>query len=221
MDRILAAALALCTSICHEGAFAADPLRICALGDSYTIGEGVAADQRWPIQLAAALRAGGIAVAEPTMIARTGWTAGDLLAAIERDYPAAGDLVTLQIGVNDQFRGRGIDAFAPDFAAVLVRALALAGTPDRLLVLSIPDWGVTPFATGQDRAAIAAQIDAFNACARTRVVAAGARWIDVTTISREAARDRTLIAADGLHPSATMYARWVALLLAEGVGRAR
>ncbi len=221
MGKILAAVLALSAQICHVGAFAAVPLRIRALGDSYTIGEGVAADQRWPAQLAAALRTGGITVAEPTVIARTGWTAGDLLAAVDRDDPAAGDLVTLQIGVNDQYRGRGLDAFAPDFAAVLARALALAGTPDRLIVLSIPDWGATPFAAGRDRAAIAMRIDAFNACARAQAITAGACWIDVTTISREAAHDRTLIAGDGLHPSATMYARWVALLLAEGVGRAR
>lgn len=217
MGRILALAFSL---LAHH-AVAADALRICALGDSYTIGEGVAADAGWPAQWAAALRRDGHVVAEPTVVARTGWTAGDLLAALARnDLATDYDLVTLQIGVNDQYRGRSVAAFAPDFAAVLARALAIAGAPERLIVLSIPDWGAMPFAAGQDRAAIAGRIDDFNDWEKRQVIAAGARWVDVTPISREALSEPALIAGDGLHPSAAMYARWVAVLQADRVDRA-
>ncbi len=218
MGRILVLAFSL---LAHQ-TVAAEALRICALGDSYTIGEGVTADARWPVQLAVALRRDGHVVAEPTVVARTGWTAGDLLAALARhDLATDYDLVTLQIGVNDQYRGRSVAAFAPDFAAVLARALAIVESPERLIVLSIPDWGATPFATGQDRAAIAGRIDDFNAWERRQVLAVGARWVDVTAISREALTEPALIAGDGLHPSAAMYARWVALLQADQDARAR
>ncbi len=190
-------------------------VRVLALGDSYTIGQGVAPTERWPVQLAAALRAGGRVVAEPRIIARTGWTTDELAQAIAvSNVPADYDLVSLLIGVNDQYRGRSISDYPERFRSLLKQAIGFAGgRPGRVLVVSIPDWGVTPFASGRDRAKIAAEIDAYNALNRAAAEAAGARYVDVTAISREAATDRSLLAPDGLHPSAAMYARWVELAL--------
>jgi len=186
---------------------------ILALGDSYTIGESVAAGERWPVQLAASLRAGGQPVAEPRIVARTGWTTDELAQAIAAAKPASDhDLVTLLIGVNDQYRGRPIPDYPERFRALLRQAIGFAGgRPGRVLVLSIPDWGATPYATGRDRAKIAAEIDAYNALNRAATEAAGARYVDVTPVSREAATDAGLLAPDGLHPSGAMYARWVEL----------
>jgi lysophospholipase L1-like esterase len=190
-------------------------VRFLALGDSYTIGEGVAPAERWPVRLAAALRAGGQVVAEPHIIARTGWTTDELAQAIAASPVGSDhDLVSLLIGVNDQYRGRPVSEYPERFRSLLRQAIGFAGgRPARVLVLSIPDWGVTPFASGRDRARIAAEIDAYNAVNRAESVAAGARWVDVTAVSREAAADRTLLAPDGLHPSAAMYARWVDLVV--------
>ncbi|GIW13428.1 MAG: lysophospholipase [Tepidiforma sp.] len=190
--------------------------RVLALGDSYTIGEAVDPADRWPVQLVARLRADGIAIDEPVIIARTGWTTAELAAAIDAAPPAGTfHLVSLLIGVNDQYRGLPCNgAYRARLDGLLHRARAFAaGDPSRLLVLSIPDWGVTPFAAGRDRAAVSAAIDAFNAVNRAAAEAAGAAWVDVTQVSRTAAADPSLLASDGLHPSAAMYARWVERVL--------
>jgi lysophospholipase L1-like esterase len=190
-----------------------------ALGDSYTIGEGVGAEERWPVRLRAALEALGIALNEPRIIARTGWTTAELLAAIAAASPpppANHDLVTLLIGVNDQYRGYGLDAFRSGFDALLVRAIELADNdPRRLVAVSIPDWSVTPFAASDPRGqvAIAAEIDEFNAVVRNLATASGAAFVDVTADSRRAKHDRDLLAADSLHPSAAMYKSWASLIL--------
>lgn len=192
------------------------PLRFLHLGDSYTIGEGVAPPEGWPAQLAARLRREGLDLEPPRIIATTGWTTAELTAAIDADPPAGPfALVTLLIGVNDQYRGLPADAvYRARLDGLLRRAVRFAGDDaSRVIVLSIPDWGVTPFAAGRDRAAVAAAIDAFNAVNRAAAEAAGAGWLDVTAVSREAAADPALLAADGLHPSAAMYGRWVDLLL--------
>ncbi len=192
------------------------PARHLALGDSYTVGEAVDPAERWPAQLAARLRIEGLRVADPVVVAATGWTTSDLLAAIDAAPPRGTfGLVTLLIGVNDQYRGLPCDtAYRARLDALLRRAVSFArGEPARVLVLSIPDWGVTPFAAGRNRAAVAAAIDAFNTVNRAAAEAAGAGWLDVTPASREAASDPALLAPDGLHPSAAMYARWVDLLL--------
>lgn len=190
-------------------------MRFLALGDSYTIGESVVPSERWPAQLAALLRARGFDVGEPAIIAATGWTTDELSAGIDRAGPqGAYELVSLLIGVNNQYRSRGLDEYRQQFAALLQRAAAFAGgKPGRLLVLSIPDWSVTPFAAGRDHAAVAAEIDAFNAVNREEAERLGARYVDVTPFSRTAAADPTLIAADGLHPSGKMYAEWARLAL--------
>ena len=192
--------------------------RYLALGDSYTIGEGVDAKDRWPVRLAAALRSSGIPVADPRIIARTGWTTSELLEGIAAASPPPlpiHDLVTLLVGVNDQYRGYGVDAFASGFERLLARAMEFAANdPHRVVVVAIPDWSVTPFARSDPRGqqAIAGEIDAFNATARQVSTASRAAFVDVTGDSRRAAEDHTLLAADSLHPSASMYASWVRLI---------
>ena len=188
-----------------------------ALGDSYTIGEGVAASGRWPELLARALRAEGLDLAAPRVIAATGWTTDELSAAID----AAGDLgkwgfVSLLVGVNNQYRGRGLDDYRDGFTALLVRAIALAGgISGRVLVLSIPDWGTTPFgaASGRDLAQVSRELDAFNAAAREICEAHGVAFVDITGVSRERGGEPAMLAEDGLHPSTAMHALWTALAL--------
>lgn len=190
------------------------------LGDSYTIGESVSVSQRWPVQLAANLRARGLEVAEPILIARTGWTTDELTAAIEQGPPTGSfDLVTLLIGVNNQYRGRTAEDYRLEFRALLGRAIGFAGgRPDHVMVLSIPDWGVTPFAADRDRSRIGREIDGYNAISREESMHAGARYVDITPVSRQAATQPGLTAGDGLHPSGEMYRRWVELVVPEAMG---
>lgn len=189
------------------------PLRVLALGDSYTIGEAVTPQERWIAQYIERMRKRGVPVEEPTVIARTGWTTDELEAAIMAADPRERwDLVTLLIGVNDQYRGRHPDEYRPRFRDLLATALRYGGNePHRVLVLSIPDWGVTPFARGRgrDAVAVAREIDRYNEIAREEAHARGVTFIDITPVSREAAEDPSLLTADGLHPSREMYARWV------------
>ncbi len=189
--------------------------RILALGDSYTIGTGVAADQSWPAQLASALGIPGVRVFEPTFIAQNGWTTGDLLAAISSSpYDGDFNLVTLLIGVNNQFQGLDIDEYRLEFELLLSKAIAnTGGIQDKVIVLSIPDWGVTPFAAGFDRPRIALEIDEFNRVNRRLSTDAGVHYIDITPLSRQAGQEPANLAEDGLHPSGKMYAAWVDLIL--------
>src|SRR6185369_11796894 len=184
--------------------------RYLALGDSYTIGESVAESDRYPVQLAHALKIG-----EPQIIAKTGWTTDELNAAIDAADPKGPfDLVTLLIGVNHQYRGRSADEYRQQFAGLLHRAIGFAGGNARhVIVVSIPDWGVTPFAKDRDRAKIAREIDQFNAINREEAARAGAKWVDITPVSRRAANDPSLVAGDGLHPSGKMYGEWVRLIV--------
>lgn len=197
--------------------------RYLALGDSYTIGEGVGERERWPMQLAEALRASGVRIQDPQVIARTGWTTDELDAAItEADPRGSFELVTLLIGVNDQYRGRTAEQYREPFRNLLRRAIGFAGgDASRVVVVSIPDWGVTPYAGSRDRNAIAKAIDAFNAVNRGESEKAGARYVDITAVSRKLAGDRTQLVADGLHPSASQYAQWkdLVLPLAERISR--
>lgn len=186
-------------------------VRYLALGDSYTIGEGVEDASRWPAQLAARLRDAGIPIAEPRIIATTGWTTDELAAAMDAAEPLGDwDFVSLLVGVNNQYRGRSVDDYREEFAALLQRAIALTRQrAARVLVLSIPDWGVTPFARSELRSPrrIAQELDAYNAAARELCMAEGVAFVDITAISRSTAGD--MLAEDGLHPSAAQYARWV------------
>lgn len=193
--------------------------RYLALGDSYTFGEGVLEAGRFPVQLAERLRADGVDVAIPEIVATTGWTTDELSGGIDAAGPVGPyDLVTLLIGVNNQYRGRPLDEYREQFRMLLQRALGFAaGERRHVIVISIPDWGVTPFAADRDRAAIAREIDAFNDVNREEADREGVRYMDITPVSRRAAAEPNLVADDGLHPSAAMYRLWVELLLPEAV----
>lgn len=185
-----------------------------ALGDSYTIGEAVPRKESWPLQLAGALEHRGLVIGDPQILARTGWTSSELLEAMQAETLTAGRrLVTLQIGVNNQYRGQSTQVYCAEFSVLLARAVTLAdGCARRVLVVSIPDWGETAFARKQQRNAldVARQIDAFNAIACAQTAHAGAQWCDVTAISREHGAPLT---ADGLHPSGEQYRRWTDAIL--------
>lgn len=185
------------------------PLRYLALGDSYTIGEDVPADARWPVQLVAKLRRQGIAIDDPHIVAVTGWTTDELSAGMdEAKLSPPYDLVTLLIGVNNQYRGRPADEYREQFHRLLRRAIHLAGERSgQVVVISIPDWGSTPFghASGRDLDRIAQELNTFNAIAQEETERADARFVDITGISRQHA---DLVAADGLHPSKAQYALW-------------
>jgi lysophospholipase L1-like esterase len=189
-------------------------IRYLALGDSYTIGESVPAEERWPNQLAKLLGAEGIQ-SEITTIARTGWTVDELWEGIPVNLPRGNyDLVTLLIGVNDQYRGYSVNEYREDFRFMLGKAIEYAGGhADKVIVLSIPDWGVTPFAADRDRGKIAKEIDGFNLVNRQESEKVGVYYVDVTPISRQAVGAAGLIASDGLHPSGKMYATWAEKVL--------
>jgi len=187
--------------------------RFLALGDSYTIGEGVATEERWPAQLVRRLRAHAITFDDPRIIAKTGWSTDELAAAIDAaEFEAPYALVTLLIGVNNQYRGRDLANYRDEFSALLARAVAFAGgLADRVVVVSIPDWGVTRFAheqQGRDVQRVAAEIDAFNTAAREIANAQGIAFVDVTTASRTCGDAAHALVDDGLHPSAAQYALW-------------
>jgi lysophospholipase L1-like esterase len=194
-----------------------DTLRYLALGDSYTIGESVDPSLRYPVQIADSLTERGYSVEAPQIIAVTGWTTGDLKAGIKAASPKGPyDLVSLLIGVNNQYRGMDIEIYTIEFGELLDQALYFAGNDTgRVIVLSIPDWGVTPFASGRDREKIAGEIDQYNTINKEITLSRGFSWVDVTGVSRLAENDRTLIAGDGLHPSGKMYTEWVKLALPE------
>jgi len=184
-------------------------IRYLALGDSYTIGEMVAPKDRWSVQLANLLENEGIQT-DLTIIARTGWTVEELWEGIQANPPEGTyDMVSLLIGVNDQYRGYPSDGYREDFRFMLNKAIEYAGgNPKHVVVLSIPDWGFTPFATGRDTEPISQQIDEFNAINLEETKAVGASYVDVTNISRMAMDDFELITGDRLHPSGKMYAMW-------------
>jgi lysophospholipase L1-like esterase len=190
-------------------------LRYLALGDSYTIGEAVDEAGRWPMQLARLLRMEGVLVGDPRIIATTGWTTDELDAAITAAEPLGEhDFVTLLIGVNNQYRGRDVEEYRTQFAALLWRAIGFArNRPGRVLVLSIPDWGVTPFAaqSGRDARQIARELDAYNAAAREVCAQRGVAFVDITAVSRARGAEPAMLAGDGLHPSAAMYTEWTRL----------
>lgn len=192
----------------------AEPVKILALGDSYTIGERVDKLEKWPVQLVRKLRVNARGAAEPTILAVSGWDTADLIDALNRsDFESSFDVVTLQIGVNNQFRNGTISSFEDDLARLTTSAVGLAGgDANRVILVSIPDWGVTPFAEGAPTDEIAEAIDAFNDVIRAQAGESGTKFVDVTPISRRAATERELIAADGLHPSGAMYAEWVGLI---------
>jgi lysophospholipase L1-like esterase len=188
------------------------------LGDSYTIGEGVPLFEGYPYQTVQLLRSQGYLFAAPEIIARTGWTTDELdnVLAGARLLPSY-DIVTLLIGVNNQYRGRSSEEYAAQFQALLQQAIRFAaGRPEHVFVLSIPDWGVSPFAAGRDRTAIARQIDEFNNMAREIAHAHQVAFIDITPHSRS---EGQLFTDDGLHPAASQYSFWARQLASRIVQR--
>ena len=181
-----------------------------ALGDSYTIGESVLPAENFPHQVVQLLNKSGYEFQAPEIIAKTGWTTDELKEAIsKRELLPFYDFVTLLIGVNNQYRGRDIENYKTEFEDLLLQAIRLAnGKNDRVIVLSIPDWGVTPFAEGRDREKIKKEIDEYNAAKKIITEKHKVHFIDITHGTREAAKDLSLLAADGLHPSAKDYSRW-------------
>jgi lysophospholipase L1-like esterase len=190
---------------------APSPRTFLALGDSNTIGECVDAAERWPVQLAVLLRAAGINMGDPLIVAKTGWTTDELFAALAAErITGTFDFVSLLVGVNNQYRGRSSVEYREELRGLLAEAVAYAGGGvGRVIVLSIPDWGVMPFAEGRDRAKIAAEIDEFNAVAQDEVLRLGANWVDITRTSRDMRPG--WVAHDGLHPSGAQYVAWAAL----------
>lgn len=187
-------------------------LHYLALGDSYTIGEGVAERERYPVQLAESLRSRGIDVASPTIIARTGWRTDDLQQAIRRaELRSRYDLVSLLIGVNNQFQGRPQSVYRKEFRELLTTAIQLAGgDTSRVFVVSIPDYAYTPFGGGSAR--VSREIDEFNAINQAITADFGVRYFNITPISRQGLQQPELVARDGLHPSGEQYRRWVELI---------
>lgn len=185
-------------------------ISLMALGDSYTVGQSVAVADRWTDQLTDSLLSHGPNL-ETRILARSGWTSAELLIAMDSYiFDSEYDFVSLLIGVNNQFRGNQISEFEMDLNELLDRAIVLAShDPERVLVLSIPDWGQTPFGAAYNDSEIAQEIDQYNEVIEQLSAAKGATFIDITGISRLAATQTNLIAADGLHPSADMYALWV------------
>jgi lysophospholipase L1-like esterase len=181
-----------------------------ALGDSYTIGEQVPATDNFPHQTVAMLNAQGIKVKEPIIIATTGWTTDELAAAIkERALQDTYSFVTLLIGVNNQYRGRSVENYKEEYTQLLDTAIRYAnGHTQNVFVLSIPDWGVTPFAEGRDRVQIAKDVDAYNAACKEITLAHKCHYLDITDSTRKNGTTPAYLAEDGLHPSGKEYKIW-------------
>ncbi|MDB5224317.1 MAG: lysophospholipase [Chitinophagaceae bacterium] len=183
-----------------------------ALGDSYTIGQSVSSVDRFPNQTVFLLRGLHIKIDDPKIIATTGWTTKNLLdALLSTNLPTNYDVVSLLIGVNNQYQGRSIEEYKTEFTLLLDRAIQYANNrPTHVFVLSIPDYSVMPFANGLDKAKIAAEIDQFNAANKIISLQLGVNYLNITAISRE--NDPEFIGGDGLHPSGKEYYRWAQLL---------
>lgn len=188
-----------------------------ALGDSYTIGEQVPVYDSFPYQTVQLLRNKGIHCYAAEIVAKTGFTSDELLVQIEQTkFLPSYDVVSLLIGVNNQYRGRTTDDFEPEFTLLLQKAINFAGgNPKKVFVLSIPDWGVTPFAEGRNRESIALEIDAYNERCKKITALMGCRYIEITDAQRRDGNDEHFLAADKLHPSGKEYSKWASLLAAE------
>ncbi len=201
-------------NLCAQDVLIQKPVRFLALGDSYTIGQGVSEEDRWPNQLAEALAERGIVIEELKIIARTGWRTDNLLEAIENEQPEANyNLVSLLIGVNNQYQGIDFARYPNEFRELLDKALALcAENASGVFVLSIPDYGYTPFGSANQNV-ISAEIDRYNQVNKNITNELGIAYFDITPISREAINKPEYLATDNLHPSAVMYAQWVELII--------
>lgn len=186
-----------------------DPLTLLALGDSYTIGEGVNEEERWPNQFIKVAYENGIDFLSPRIIAQTGWKTYDLINGINSsNFEKKYDYISLLIGVNNQFNSRSINEFENDLDKLLVKIKNLKKKDASVLVISIPDWGSSPFGIGYDRNQISNDINQFNNSLKKFASINGLKYVDVTEISRRAINEPNLIAGDNLHPSGLMYLEW-------------
>ena len=199
------------TAIFKKNYIGKNTSKFLALGDSYTIGQSVEVNQRWPVQFLKELKSSVNAIDTLQIIARTGWRVDELKEAMNSSNlePPYG-LVSLLIGVNNQYQGQNANDFRPEFIEILEKSLKLVNNrKERLFVVSIPDWGASPYGFGFDRAKVSKEINDFNSVVKEESEKRGLRYFDITAISRRALLDRTLIASDGLHPSGKMYKLWV------------
>jgi lysophospholipase L1-like esterase len=188
-----------------------------ALGDSYTIGEGLAISESFPYQAVQLLRQSGYAFCAPEIVAKTGWTTDELLRAVSNiNLQTPYDFVSVLIGVNNQYRGRSAEEYATQFETILQLSITYSdNNPSRVFVLSIPDWGATPFAEDQKRKEIAEAVDEFNLVNKKITFQYSGNYIDITPGTRETLFDNSLLTSDHLHPSAKLYARWAAEISGE------
>lgn len=191
-------------------------IQFLALGDSYTAGTGVSVEESWPRQAARVLRSRGTPIQTPRIIAHHGWTSADLLQALEeQDLPSGWDLISLLIGVNDHYQGDSPADYRSRFRELLEWSISLAADrADHVLILSIPDWSVTPFAADLDRNQLRADLEKFNRINRKLTHRAGANYLDITPLSRRASLTPGGLVEDGLHPSGQQYRVWAAEITA-------
>jgi lysophospholipase L1-like esterase len=216
MNKLIVILFLFSTQSMAQKLIVGEEVKLLALGDSYTIGESVLLRSRWPVQLLDSLSAKGIDCPEPRIIAKTGWRTDDLKAAILRaKLKPEYNRVSLLIGVNNYYQGKSAESYAPEFEELLKIAIDLAGgVKSNVFVLSIPDYGYTPFGMdNQER--ISAGIDAYNAVNKSITEKSGVRYISITDISRKGLAEPDLVASDGLHPSEKMYAEWVERILTD------
>ena len=180
-----------------------------ALGDSYTIGEGVNENERWPNQFVDVAYENGVDFDQPIIIAETGWKTYDLLNAINQtNFTKKYDYVSLLIGVNNQFNSRPIDEFEQDLNDLMEEMKKIKKNDGSIIIISIPDWGYSPFGESSDMIDISSQIDLFNSSLRKFASTNNLKFVDVTEISRRGIDEPNLIAGDSLHPSGIMYLEW-------------
>ena len=185
------------------------PYSFIALGDSYTIGEGVNEDERWPNQFVDVAYENGVDFDQPMIIAETGWKTYDLLNAINQtNFTKKYDYISLLIGVNNQFNSRPIDEFEEDLNKLMDEMKRIKKNDGNIIIISIPDWGYTPFGQSNDMSNISEKINLFNSSLRKFASTNDLKYVDVTEISRRAINEPDLITNDNLHPSGIMYLEW-------------
>ncbi len=185
------------------------PYSFIALGDSYTIGEGVNEDERWPNQFVDVAYENGVDFDQPMIIAETGWKTYDLLNAINQtNFTKKYDYISLLIGVNNQFNSRPVDEFEEDLNKLMDEMKRIKKNDGSIIIISIPDWGYTPFGESSDMSDISEQINLFNSSLRKFASTNGLKYVDITEISRRGINEPDLITNDNLHPSGIMYLEW-------------
>jgi len=214
MDTLVSAPSSTDTAFISPSSTDTSTKTYLALGDSYTIGQSVPEPDRYPNQTVQILRTEKIKISDPQIIAITGWTTGNLINALNLSPPQNNySLVSLLIGVNNQYRGQSIEEYKTEFTLLVNRSIQYAGNnKSNVFVLSIPDYSVTPFASNSDKQKIANEIDSFNATNKLISDSLRVNYINITPISKEASFAPALIANDGLHPSGKQYKRWAELL---------